>query len=160
MLLDNVKIIVKQEIKLVGYSIQASLNDDIQVRIVEKLREELVTHSAQIANKIDDGMYLVQIYPECEWTPDVAFTHIVATEVQEFQDIPDGMITHTVPEGRFILFMHEGTESEIDATYDSINEWLERNNFDDLRAFDMEHWINIQMLEEQHNMIHIYVPVK
>jgi len=160
MLLDNVKIIVKQAIKLVGYSIQASLNVDIQAGIVEKLREEFVDRSAQIVNRIDDGMYLVQIYSEGEWTPDVAFTHIVAAEVQAFQDIPNGMITHIIPEGRFILFMHEGPESEIDATYDLINEWLKRNNFDDTRAFDMEHWINIQNLKEQHNIIHIYVPIK
>lgn len=159
MLLDDIKHVKKQEMKMVGYTVKASLNEDSQMGIVEKLREKLLTYSALIKGKVDESVYLIQVYEEQEWTPEVPFTHIVAVEVQDFHNIPDEMINHTIPKGNFILFKHQGPESEIDATYHSIDEWLNKNCFDTPRVFDMEQWLNIETLKEEYNVIHIYVPL-
>jgi predicted transcriptional regulator YdeE len=160
MLLDNIEIVERQEVKLVGYSLEASLNDIIQSKIVAKLREELSDKSNLIKSRLDEGIYLVQIYPHCEWTPDVVYRHIIAIEVSTFEDIPEGMITHSIPSGRYIKFSHEGPESEIGNTYDLINEWLEKNDFGGPRTFDTEYWKDIKTLEEHNNVINIYIPIK
>jgi predicted transcriptional regulator YdeE len=51
---------------------------------------------------------LMQVYPDCEWTSDVVYTHIVAIEVDHIAAVPEGMIVHVVPEGRFLRFLHQG----------------------------------------------------
>ncbi|MCG7377286.1 GyrI-like domain-containing protein [Paenibacillus sp. ACRSA] len=159
MLLDDIEIVMKPEIKLVGYQAQASLNEDIQGSIVRNLRAKLELNAPHVPNMKHAGMYLIQIYPDIEWTPDVVFTHIVAIEVQESQQIADEIITHTVPAGRFIRFIHEGSEAEIDDTYLAVNEWLANNGYDEPRAFDMELWTEEMMSGEMGAQIHIYVPI-
>lgn len=159
MLLDDIEIVVKPELKLVGYEAQASLKEDIQGNIVGGLRSKLNLNAPQISNHTDTGMYLIQIYPDVEWTPDVVFTHIVAIEAQESQRISDELITHTVPAGRFIRFIHSGSEAEIDETYQAVNDWLANNGYDEPRAFDMEHWTEAMLSGEEETQIHIYVPI-
>ncbi|MDR6724196.1 putative transcriptional regulator YdeE [Paenibacillus amylolyticus] len=159
MLLDDIEIVMKPEIKLVGYQAQASLNEDIQGNIVRNLRAKLKLDAPHVPNMKDAGMYLIQIYPDVEWTPDVVFTHIVAIEVQESQQIAEQMITHTVPAGRFIRFIHAGSEAEIDETYHAVNDWLVNNGYDEPRAFDMEHWAEAMLSGEEETQIQIYVPI-
>lgn len=160
MLLDNIEVVEKQEVKLVGYSVEASLNNVIETKLVAKLREKLSVASGLIKDRIDNGIFLVQIYPDCEWTPDVEFRHIIAVEVSSFDDIPSEMIAHSIPSGRYIKFSHKGPESEIGNTYDEIFGWMDKNGYDGPRPFDIEYWDDIKLLEESTNIINIYVPIK
>ena len=143
----------KEEMKLVGFSVHASLNSIVENKIVGKIREDLAKRKNEVKNKEDEGIYLIQIYPECEWTPDVPYDHIVGIVVTSFTDIPTDMITHLVPKGRYAKFVHTGPESKIGNTYDLINEYS-------FRPFDIEYWNNIYELESPSSQIDIYIPVK
>jgi predicted transcriptional regulator YdeE len=116
MLQLDVEIVTRKQMNLVGYSVEASLNDDVMGAIVVGLREKFASRVAEIPHSVDRSMVLVQVYPDCDWTPDAVYTHIVAIEVDNLSAVPEGMIVHFVPEGRFLRFLHQGDESSIDAT--------------------------------------------
>lgn len=75
MTIEQVHTLDRKETKLVGFTVTASVNQDMEDGIVEKLRSELAGRRNEIIYQADQtGMYLVQIYPDGEWTPDVPFT--------------------------------------------------------------------------------------
>lgn len=160
MLMQQVEEVFRTTTKLVGYSIQASLLEDIEGAIIARLREQLVSKVSEIPHRVNNGMMLVQIYPEGEWTPEVAFTHIVGVEVEQFADVSEEMVAYIVPAGTYLRFAHHGSENNIDETYVAINEWLENEGYNNDREYDMEHWKDIDKLKLDQNCIDIYVPVQ
>ncbi|WP_249650955.1 hypothetical protein, partial [Lysinibacillus sp. D4A3_S15] len=73
----------------------ASLNEDIQLNIVKNLREQVLMQLPFIKNRIDNSIFLIQLYDKEEWTPDTPYTHNVAVEVSDISFVPNSMITHT-----------------------------------------------------------------
>jgi len=157
MTIEEMQTIERNETKLVGYSVSASLNQDIDTGIVRRLREELLSDRHEIANRLeDDGIYLVQVYSDGEWTPDVPFVSIIAVEVSNFALIPEGFLRHTIPSGKYVKVTHNGPESLIGETYDSIRD----KGISDCRAFDFEYWADMDFLEQEENTIEIYLPLE
>ncbi|WP_312116487.1 GyrI-like domain-containing protein [Brevibacillus reuszeri] len=156
MTIEQVQKLARKETKLVGFMVTASLNQDMADGIVDKLRTDLLGKRHEIGNVVDDeGMYLVQVYPDCEWTPDVPFVHIVGVEVHDFTQIPDGFISHTISAGNYAKIVHIGPESQIGDTYDAINE----RGLGDTRAFDFEYWKRVVAFDQNDSSIDIYIPL-
>ncbi|MBP1995963.1 GyrI-like domain-containing protein [Paenibacillus eucommiae] len=154
---EQVQTLERNETKLVGYTVTASLNQDLAATIVGRLREDLIGKRHEIANRLDDeGIYLVQVYPDGDWTPDVPFVSIVAVEVSDFVHIPEGLVGHTIPAGKYVKITHMGPESQIGETYDSIRD----NGISGFRLFDFEYWSDITSLEQEDSTIDIYLPWK
>jgi predicted transcriptional regulator YdeE len=149
----RVEMLERDEVKLVGFSIVASLNNVLETQIGGKLRKELDNRKLEVEGRVGDGMYLIQIYPtDGHWTPDVPYQHVFAYEVRTLDDKLDGMVMYTLPAGRYNRVIHEGAESRIGETYDYINRTLGP------RPIDIEYWSDIHSLEEEHSRIEIYVP--
>lgn len=110
----------------------------------------------EIPNQLDDGTYLVQVYLDDEWTPDVPFVSIVAVKVSDFEQIPEGLVRHTLPAGKYVKVTHNGPESEIGETYDLIRE----KGIEGLRPFDFEYWTNVDNLDHEESTIDIYLPLE
>ncbi|REK77035.1 GyrI-like domain-containing protein [Paenibacillus paeoniae] len=146
----------RSEIKLVGYRVHVSLNQDLEENIVVNLREEMTKQRHHISNQTNAGMYLVQIYPEEEWTPDVPFTSLVAVEVSEYSEAPEGCVTHTIPSGQYVKVTHKGPESDIGEAYD----WIREQDICSVRSFDFEYWAPKASFDEEDSMIDIYLPVE
>lgn len=151
----QVNVLEREAIKLVGFSIIESLNKVIETKIGGTLRGELEKRAPEIEYRIGSGMYLIQIYPhDGHWTPDVPYQHVIAYEVKSYDEVPNDMITYTLPAGRFIKIVHKGAESQIGITYEFIN-----NTYGG-RHIDIEYWNDIQTLENEDNQIDIYIPSK
>ncbi|NOU98752.1 GyrI-like domain-containing protein [Paenibacillus planticolens] len=151
----QVNVLTREAIKLIGFSIIDSLNNVIETKIGGILREELQKRALEIQGRIGSGMYLIQIYPhDGHWTPDVPYQHVIAYEVESFNEVPNDMITYTLSAGRFIKIVHEGPESQIGITYEFIN-----NTYGG-RHIDIEFWNDIHTLENVDNQIDIYIPSK
>jgi len=159
MLLKDVEKVHKQKMKFIGFSTKASLNEDIQFNIVKNLREQILTQLPLIKNRLNDSIFLIQVYEEEEWTPDTPYTHMVAVEVKDFSFVPNAMITHTIPNGEFLVFKHQGPEENIDSTYITMNEWLEENNYVAPRLFDIEQWEDLTAMNNHDHIIKIYIPL-
>lgn len=155
MTMEQVETLERNETKLVGYKVTASLNQVLETSIVGKLREELFGKRNEIANRIDDkGIYLVQVYEEVEWTPDVPFTSIVAVEVSDFAHMQGEFVQHTIPAGKYVKVTHKGPESQIGSTYDTIH----TEGISGPRPFDFEYWADIHTLALEESTIAIYFP--
>ncbi len=159
MLLKVVEKVCKQKMSFIGFSTKASLNEDIQLNIVKNLREQVLIQLPFIKNRIDDSIFLIQVYDEEEWTPDTPYTHIVAVEVNNFSFVPNDMITHTIPNGEFLVFKHQGPEENIDSTYMAINEWLEDHNYITPRPYDIEQWDYLAVMNNHDHIIKLYIPL-
>ncbi len=149
----QVDVLDREEIKLVGYTMVESLNKMLETKVGGKLREELEGRKSDIDNRVGSGMYLIQVYPQDgHWTPDVPYQHVFGYEVESLDQIPEGMMTYTLPAGRYIRIVHQGAESQIGDTYDFIN------NAYGGRPIDIEYWNDIHTLENDDNRIDIYIP--
>ncbi|TVX93462.1 GyrI-like domain-containing protein [Paenibacillus agilis] len=153
---EQVQTLNINEKKLVGFSVTVSLNQDLENGIVINLREQLISKRSEIINRVNDGIYLVQVYPDCEWTEDVPFESIVAVEVTEYSGTPEGFIQYTIPSGDYAKFTHKGPESELGETYDTIRE----TGIAALRPFDFEYWADSSVLEQEESTIDIYLPLE
>lgn len=90
----------RNETKLVGYAVTAPLMQDMENGIIGTMREKLLSKRHRIDNQIEaGGLYLVQAYPDVEWTPEseVPFLSIVAVEVCSFASVPEGFVQHAIP---------------------------------------------------------------
>jgi predicted transcriptional regulator YdeE len=154
----EVQTLERNETKLIGYTVMASLKQDLEQGIVGNLRQELLGKRHKIANQLNDtGIYLIQVYPDCEWSEDVPFESIVAVEVSDFSSpFPEGMIAHTIPAGTYVKVTHKGPESQIGDTYDAIRE----QDICSVRPFDFEHWVDVDSLDQEESTIDIYLPLE
>lgn len=145
-------------LRLAGYEAQASLNEDQEHRIVAGLRTRLLEAMENEREQIARGMYLVQTYPDGEWTPDTSCNHLVAIELAEGAALPPGMSERLIPGGSYLKFVHQGAEADIDGLYVEVQEWLEVNGYDEPRAYDLEYWpdAHVHALD---NLIEIYIPI-
>lgn len=158
MLLEQVEIQVLSEKKLVGYTIQTSLKEDQEHQIIQKLRDNFIQQLRHVVKAVDNQIYLVQLYPEGDWTADLVFTTIVAVEVAEYLAIDDEMTHQTLPQGEYYEFIHEGNEADIDETYIGINRWLTNQGIPLTHEFDVEIWGDLTQLAHKSNRLKIYVP--
>ncbi|MFF2481388.1 GyrI-like domain-containing protein [Paenibacillus sp. NPDC058071] len=149
----------RKETKLVGYSVTASLNEDLDQGIVVNLRNSLLAKQHEIIGLSDNnGLYLIQIYPDVEWTPDVPFESIVAVEVHNFDGFSEdqGLVQHTLPAGSYVKVSHQGPEDEIAEAYDTIRERDISSN----RCFDFEYWPDASNFDPEDCKIDIYLPTE
>jgi predicted transcriptional regulator YdeE len=157
MSLEQLQTIERNETKLIGYTVMVSLNQDLEGGIIEQLREKLLKKRPELTNQlVDDGIYLIQVYSDAEWTPDVPFESIVAVEVRDFDHIPEGLVQHTLPAGQYVKVTHNGPEAQIGETYDFIRD----QDICPTRPFDFEYWTNIDALNQKESTIDIYLPVE
>lgn len=69
------------------------------------------------------------------------------------------MITHTIPNGGFLVFKHQGPEENIDNTYMAMNDWLEDHNYVTPRPFDIEQWDDLAAMNNHNHIIKLYIPL-
>jgi len=100
-------------------------------------------------------MYLVHIYPDEQWTPDIPFTSIVAVEVNDYDQEIEEFVNHTIPSGSFVQVTHRGPEADIGDTYD----WISEQELNSNRCFDFEYWTPRTVFDQEDNTIHIYLPL-
>ncbi|KHE71452.1 GyrI-like domain-containing protein, partial [Halobacillus sp. BBL2006] len=53
----------------------------------------------------------------------------VCYEVEDFEDIPDGMVSLTVPEEKYAVLHFKGQASEIYRVYDHLHQWISDNGY-------------------------------
>jgi len=79
------------------------------------------------------GAYKVGDYTEAEdgyW---------IGYEVERLESIPDGMVAITVPPQRYAVIRHEGANTEIKNSYETLHRWIADNgHVRILRAWHIE----------------------
>jgi predicted transcriptional regulator YdeE len=161
MLSSDVQEMERPATLLVGLSIRASLNEIVEKKLGDKLRQELAARRMEISHTVNDGVFLVQIYERDPrgWTPDSPFTQVIAKEVGRIDAVPDGMVSHTIPAGSYIKFQHRGPMRDIGASYDAMHAWLAKEQRGGPCPFDFEYWEDASRLEDADTTIGIHLPL-
>ena len=89
---------------------------------------------------------------------DGKFHYTICTEVNSFQDVPEGMITKVVPGGKFLVFTYNGPVEKIGNLYKEIyGTWIPNSQYEvemrpDFEYYDKRFCDNGEM--------DLYIPIK
>ncbi|GAB3203281.1 AraC family transcriptional regulator [Pontibacter aydingkolensis] len=88
----------------------------------------------EIANRIEQALYSVQVYPEStsmdKFTPETQFEKWAAVEVTEVDTIPESMETLELAGGMYAVFLHKGPASDFYKTAQYIyGTWLPNSEY-------------------------------
>lgn len=87
---------------------------------------DLTNRREQIPHKIDPTLFY-GLFPESDQLNDGqngVFTYWVGTAVSEFGHLPEGMVSLTLPEQRYVVATVKGAKEAITQTYISLFGWL------------------------------------
>jgi len=95
------------EKKLVGMRAKMSLKDNT----TRELWKSFMPQRKRIANAFGTDRFSLQIYPESyfkAFNPVAEFEKWAAVEVTDFNTVPEGMATFTLPGGTYAVFYYKG----------------------------------------------------
>ncbi|HPE54852.1 MAG TPA: GyrI-like domain-containing protein [Bacteroidales bacterium] len=121
----------KEQIKLIGKSLMTSFTNDK----TEDLWKSFGPFIKNIRNRVGQELYSVDIYNDpgffAKFDPMKEFEKWAAVEVSDFNDVPDGMDTLLIPDGRYAVFHYKGKPSEAGPVFQFIfGEWLPHSKYE------------------------------
>jgi len=121
----NVIIIELGEIKLVGYRVLCP-GDEFLIEI-PKASINLHNRINEVKQKVDPsiqwGAFIVdESAPEEDG-------YWVGVEVEEYEEIPSGMVPLTIPPHRYAVIRHEGPNHLIRESYEELHNWVEKSGY-------------------------------
>ena len=119
------------ETKLIGKKIRMSFAGN-QTR---ELFQSFMPRRREITSSVDPDLYAVEVYNDTSFfknfNPTAEFEKWAAVRVGEFNVIPDGMETLTIPRGLYAVFHYKGKPSEAQTTYQYIyGNWIPNSEYD------------------------------
>lgn len=139
--------------KLIGYEITTSLAEDQMSQIVENHKKHVLASIQDSLLHKNSDLYLVQTYPEGEFTEEVKFSTFIGVSASDLKmKLADAEVKQ-LPASRYFRFKHEGVAAAIDETYVGINEWLTNKGHQLNHPYDFERHVS------QGKVIEIYVPL-
>ncbi|MDQ3021061.1 MAG: GyrI-like domain-containing protein [Bacteroidota bacterium] len=147
------KITSLEEIKLIGIQTRTS-NDTAQTDIPElwqKFYSENI--KGKIRNKINEDVLSLYTGYESDYTK--PYTIVIGCKVNDFSDVPEGMVSEIIPPSKFAVFTAKGKmPDKIVETWQNIwNSKLERSYIGDFEIYSEKY--NLPEPE-----VDIYVAVK
>lgn len=129
--MKNPKIVHLKSKKLIGMNIQTSLSEFKPAIIWQRFMPRV----KEIESRIGDEKYSIQVYNKpfnyAEFNPQLKFRYWVATEVEKFHSIPDGMNSLNLLKGKYAVFLHKGDMEAFQKTVKYIHtEWLPASGFE------------------------------
>jgi AraC family transcriptional regulator len=112
----NIKTQKREEIKIVGLAMQTDVFKC--QKDAPKLWDKFMRTAKLIkkVKKIGEYYGVALVNGEC------SFRYIAGVEVEDFDDVPDSMITYTIPSSKYAIFEHKGLLSKLGNTYADLYE--------------------------------------
>jgi len=131
--------------KLVGMRIETSLSDFGSPQLWQKIMPRV----KEIEKKIGQEKYSIQIYNSLfsysEFNPSIEFTYWAATEVSDFESVPEEMESLELKSGKYAVFIHNGDMKGFQKTLQYIHlEWLPNSEY------DLDHRPHFEKLDERY----------
>ncbi len=113
--------------KLIGIHMEMSLSENK----TGELWQKFMPRRAEIKNRVNMDFISMQNYGEgWAFSPAEKFTKWAAVEVSSFDEIPPGMKTYLLSEGRYAVFIHKGPAGEAVKTMQYIfGKWLPESKY-------------------------------
>lgn len=135
---NNVKVVSKEGFQAIGIKWEGTFEEAF-AGAIRKIQEEMHQRLAEIPNIADSEVLLGLSYHAS--LDGKGFTHYAAVKVDKVAEIPNGMVSITVPELTYAQTEHHKGQS-VKTSYDNIYEWIrsegyQENNADELTHFEM-----------------------
>lgn len=112
--------------KLIGFSITTSFQEDKTPMVWRKF----MMRRNEIANRISDQLFSLQIYPE-NFTPNQSFKKFALAEVSDFGNIPNDFETFELERGKYLVFNYKGKAENGQELFGYIfQNFIPENNFE------------------------------
>ena len=149
------EIVTRHETKVIGIARQYQ-EEDLNI---ETLWSAFRPDVFQITNRVgDDAFGIYEEYHECENS--VGFSYICSVEVADFDHVPKGMITKTLPEHLYAVFRHQGPVSYLPETLKYIwGSWLPKSDYEYLETPDFELYSPGTRPDDPDKVLFLYIPV-
>ena len=120
------EIITRPPVKLVGIAKQYD-NADLSL---PKLWSAFRPYRDQIQNRVSDESFgIYEAYQE--HGDEVSFSYVCCAAVDNFEQVPEGMVTRELSEQLYARFIHKGSISDLDKTLKYIwGSWLPKSDYE------------------------------
>lgn len=155
------KVITLPAFYLVGYQVEADVAA-FESGLGKRTYHALTVGRDQVLNKRNDHVILMQLYPLTpEFDPKADhFIHMLGYAVSHAKEIPLDMVSHAVPESRYVTYTHTGLESEISRSYDYLyGEWMSATG-NEPKDYDFEVWDERYRPDSTDNEIEMFIALK
>ncbi len=148
------KIVLEKEFKIVGIKKTVKPGN----ALIRNLWDEFILRKSEIGNVIKKD----DILGICEYMPNITdeseFEYIAGIEVADYNNIPDGMLSKTIPHSKYAVFTHKGKMNELKTTYNNIyGRWLPLSG-NELAEMDTIELYSLN--NNQDSTLDIYIPIK
>lgn len=149
------EIVTRSAVKVVGVA-RHYQEEDLDI---ETLWSAFRPNVGQITNRVgDDAFGIYEEYQESE--TNVGFSYICSVEVADFDNVPEGMVTRTIPEHLYAVFQHKGAISFLPDTLKYIwGSWLPKSNYDYVEKPDFELYSPGNQPGNTEKILFLYIPV-
>lgn len=156
---DIIKI---SERKLVGMRVKTSLSDNK----IPQLWNDFMGRMDEIKNDKNTGCYELHPYDSNfkteNFSEKMEFEKWAIVEVVNFENVPNGMETHTLKAGQYAVFIHKGSMSRIQMSFDYVyGTWLPNSEFEFDTRDDFERYGDKYLgPENPESETEIWIPIK
>lgn len=157
------RFVTKEAFKVIGMDTKFSMKNNV----IPQLWQKFMTRMGEIKRSLNPGTALGICETACEknykdFTEETEFTEIACLEVEDFEFVPEGMVTRTIDTHEYAVFTHRGELSKLNHTYDYIyKQWLPDSGYRVGANFDFELYDHrFNPMDQKNSEIDIYFPVK
>lgn len=120
--------------------IHALSPDATNLKVIGALWEQFTHRACEVQNRLGEERYgIIDARGEAERSHPDELTYLAAVTVSELGDLPDGMVSRTVPAATCAVFTHRGPINRIGKTCEEIyRTWLPRSGYQHAHAPDVE----------------------
>ena len=125
-----------EEKKLIGHSLAMSLSNNITGQLWGQFGPRI----KEIQNRTSSDKISMQVYPPAyydQFSPDTEFEKWATVEVDDFENIPNGMKSFLLEEGLYAVFDYKGSSSDTSIFDYIFSNWLPNSTY---RVDDRPHF--------------------
>lgn len=150
-----IKVVEKEELKVVGLSWSGTYSQADKIPSLFHLMEERLK---EVPFQTKEPVLIAPFHSR-----ESEFTYYVTTPVEEFKNIPEGMVGFSIPAKYYVCTTHKGSPEEVENTYQRLFSWMEEYGYEqDLQALSLEIYKEEHKQQNVTGNLHfdIYLPIK
>ncbi|MRG86087.1 GyrI-like domain-containing protein [Salinibacillus xinjiangensis] len=129
-----------EELKLVGFRVVCE--GDQYINEIPKAAKRLQDRTSEIQHVLNSGKQVGAFVVE-ETTPEDE-GYWVCVQVEEFAQIPEGMVTLTIPPQKYAAIMHKDSSHLIGQSYETLHKWIAEHGMKrSLRGWNLEFYQSV-----------------
>lgn len=150
------EIIIRPAMKLLGVAAQYDSTD----LSLPKLWSAFAPYRDGIPNRVGNDSF--GIYESYEEDGDeVRFVYVCTVQVENFDDIPEGMTARELPEQMYARFTHRGSVANIEQTLKHIwGSWLPKSKYDYIERPDFELYRSGYNVKDPNAELYLHIPIQ